>query len=374
MAGINKQKDEYTKRADAVADVVTRNMTTDPNATINATKKIGASLQNPLGGIGGKVLNTIASNVSLEKPLGGLGEKAMGELFPYGLEGSIPQRERAVKEGLTAEGQPMGPDMQERLRTGVGPDVTKKTIAEESAAAVPVAAIPSVEAPVPVGGTGPWSQGKRNEYLGLNEGKIVKGGGPGGTDLLTNRDQPFTQPKELPQEAYGVGGSKEKEAMVQELKNNPFGSVAKMNLAAKAMGIGEGITPTEQKRLDLEEKRIQQQADQFAKTHDMTQRHNQEQIAMQMGGFTETEVPDPAGTGTIKQRTPNPEFFMEAFDEQGNFSLQNAVKSVEESKTLQNAKAVLAAKGNDPSVAKDLKERLSKRGISESKIKSIVGI
>lgn len=374
MAGINKQKDEYTKRADAVADVVTRNMTTDPNATINATKKIGASLQNPLGGIGGKVLNTIASNVSLEKPLGGLGEKAMGELFPYGLEGSIPQRERAVKEGLTAEGQPMGPDMQERLRTGVGPDVTKKTIAEESAAAVPVAAIPSVEAPVPVGGTGPWSQGKRNEYLGLNEGKIVKGGGPGGTDLLTNRDQPFTQPKELPQEAYGVGGSKEKEAMVQELKNNPFGSVAKMNLAAKAMGIGEGITPTEQKRLDLEEKRIQQQADQFAKTHDMTQRHNQEQIAIQMGGFTETEVPDPAGTGTIKQRTPNPEFFMEAFDDKGNFSLQNAVKSVEDSKTLQNAATKLKESNNDPSVAKALKERLMKRGISESKIKSIVGI
>ena len=95
---------------------------------------------------------------------------------------------------------------------------------------------------------------------------------------------------------------------------------------------------------------------------------------MQMGGFTETEVPDPNGTGTIKRRTPNPEFFLEAFDEQGNFNLQNAKKSIEDSQTLQNAAVKLRENNNDPSVAKTLKERLMKRGISEDKIKAKLGI
>lgn len=363
-------KEEYNERTKAVEDFVKRNMTTDTDAT----KKSGISLKTPLGGIGDKILDTVRTNVSLGRPLGGLGEKAMEAMFPYGAEGRFPQQERAVKAGMTASGQPIGPDMQERLRTGVGPDVTKKSIEEEAATAVPVAATPSVEAPLPAGSTGPWSQGKRNEYLGLNEGKIVKGGGPGGTDLLTNREQPFTQPKELPQEAYGIGGSKEKEAMMADYEKEmrtPYASVEKIKAMERRLGIGKEISPFEEKRLSLEEKKIAQDADQFAKTHDMKSRQNQEQLAMTMGGFTETEVPDPAGTGTIKVRTPNPEFFKEAFDEEGNFDLKNAMKSIENSRVFQSAKAKLGA---DPKNATVIKERLKAAGYSDAEIKKRLGI
>lgn len=364
-------KEEYNKRADIVKKFVESNMTADPNATKNSP----ISLQNPLGGIGGKILNTIGSNISLEKPLGGLGEKAMSAMFPYGAEGRFPQQERAVKAGMTAAGQPIGPDMQERLRSGIGQtDQTRASVIKEAEAAVPVAVTPSVEAPTPAGGTGPWSQEKRNEYLGLNEGKIVKGGGPGGTDLLTNRDQPFTQPKELPQEAYGVGGSKEKEAMMADYEKEmrtPFASVEKIKAMERRLGIGKEISPFEEKRLSLEEKKIAQDADQFAKTHDMKIRQNQEQLAMTMGGFTETEVPDESGMGTKKIRTPNPEFFKEAFDEEGNFDLKNAMKSVENSRVFQSAKAKLSA---DPKNATVIKERLKAAGYSDAEIKKRLGI
>lgn len=240
-------------------------------------------------------------------------------------------------------------------------------------AATPTVA-PSVEAPLPAGGTGPWSREQRNEYLGLNEGKIIKGGGPGGTDLLTNREQPFTQPKELPQEAYGVGGSKEKEAMMADYEKEmrtPFASVEKIKAMERRLGIGKEISPFEEKRLSLEEKKIAQDADQFAKTHDMKIRQNQEQLAMAMGGFTETEVLDPAGTGTIKVRTPNPEFFKEAFDEEGNFDLKNAMKSIENSRVFQSAKAKLSA---DPKNATVIKERLKAAGYSDAEIKKRLGI
>jgi hypothetical protein len=283
------------------------------------------------------------------------------------------QMAAGIKTGLqnTFDMKPVAP-----VSPGITPKVnTPATVAaKETAPPVDEVATPSVEAPTPAGDTGPWSREKRNEHLGLNEGEIVKGGGPGGTDLLTNREHPFTQPKELPQEAYGVGGSKEKEAMMADYEKEmrtPFASVEKIKAMERRLGIGKEISPFEEKRLSLEEKKIAQDADQFAKTHDMKIRQNQEQLAMAMGGFTETEVPDPAGTGTIKVRTPNPEFFKEAFDEEGNFDLKNAMKSIENSRVFQSAKAKLGA---DPKNATVIKERLKAAGYSDAEIKKRLGI
>jgi len=387
MAGINKAKDEYTQRADAVADAVTRNMTTDTSATkkglgVIANKAAGSPLIQDIG----KSVGSIKDVAGLAAA-GGLELAQVPTKYIAGEEsGTLRGMTDAIYRNLAASESPVakmikgggvGAPTSPAVKTDVAPTAAVKPVEKAAEIEAPVAAAPSVEAPLPAGGTGPWSTEKRNEYLGLNEGKIVKGGGPGGTDLLTNREQPFTQPKELPQEAYGVGGSKEKEAMMADYEKEmrtPYASVDKIKAMERRLGIGNQMTEAQKAANTLERDKMEQSAKQFAKTHDMTQRHNQEQIAMQMGGFTETEVPDPNGTGTIKKRTPNPEFFLEAFDEQGNFNLQNAKKSIEESQTLQNAAVKLRENNNDPSVAKTLKERLMKRGISKDKIKAKLGI
>lgn len=196
--------------------------------------------------------------------------------------------------------------------------------------------------------------------------------GKGNITLYGEKPQPY---KGLSAESQQLIKDMESEGLSSGRKAKVIqGIIASEKGEAGAMERAKLGIEGNQRRLDLEERKIEQDAEQFAKTHDMTQRRNQEQLAMQMGGFTETEVPDPNGTGTIKRRTPNPEFFLEAFDEQGNFNLQNAKKSIEDSQTLQNAAVRLRENNNDPSVAKTLKERLMKRGISEDKIKAKLGI
>lgn len=185
------------------------------------------------------------------------------------------QMAAGIKTGLqnTFDMKPVAP-----VSPGITPKVnTPATVAaKETAPPVDEVATPSVEAPTPAGGTGPWSREKRNEYLGLNEGKIIKGGGPGGTDLLTNRDQPFTQPKELPQEAYGVGGSKEKEAMMADYEKEmrtPFASVEKIKAMERRLGIGDQMTEAQKAANALERDKMKQtldiaEADRTAKEED----------------------------------------------------------------------------------------------------------
>lgn len=339
------------------------------------------------------------------KNVGGIYEKLKGSIFDIGrlvqaggieVAQQIPEyalgkrgefldaRQNAAFQGLNESNSPIANFIK---GGGVGqasvpvkntaPAVVQTALPNPELTETPAAATPSVEAPIPVDAGKPWSPERRAKELGLVQPKIVKGGGPGGTDLLTNRENPFTEPKTLPQEAYGVGGSAKKEAAMRDLEkevNQPFADRGKSNLYYKSLGIGEGITPIEQAKLDLEKEKMTQSAKQFAITNDMTKRHNQEQIALQLGGFTETEVPDPAGTGTVKVRTPNPEFFKEAFDEKGNFSLDRAMKSVDKSKTFQTAKAKLLEVKGDPKVAKAIKERMVAAGYSTTEIKERLGI
>jgi len=367
MAGIGKTeedkikqaREEYANRANAVGGFVKRNMTSDPNATKNSP----ISLRKPLGGIGGKILETLKSNISVERPLGGIGEKAMGVLFPYGQEGSQAYNER------------MNPKQPEEIDSAATGSPVAAAMDETGGTTTAPSPVPSVESPTQSKDTAPWSREKRMGYLGLNEGRIIRGGGPGGSDILTNRNTPFENYRSLPSEAYGVGGE-EKESYVRGLREEsqkPFASARKMDAYRKHLGIGESITPFEQEKLNIEREKIAQDAKQFAKTNDMTNRQNQEKIAMMMGGYTERETLDTEGN-IIKSRTPNTEFFRDAFDSEGNFNLQNAFKSVEESKTLQNAKMVLEANKNDPKIAKILKERLMNANISEAKIKEKLGI
>jgi hypothetical protein len=185
------------------------------------------------------------------------------------------QMAAGIKTGLqnTFDMKPVAP-----VSPGITPKVnTPATVAaKETAPPVDEVATPSVEAPTPAGGTGPWSREKRNEYLELNEGKIVKGGGPGGTDLLTNREHPFTQPKELPQEAYGVGGSKEKEAMMADYEKEmrtPFASVEKIKAMERRLGIGDQMTEAQKAANALERDKMKQtldiaEADRTAKEED----------------------------------------------------------------------------------------------------------
>lgn len=185
------------------------------------------------------------------------------------------QMAAGIKTGLqnTFDMKPVAP-----VSPGITPKVnTPATVAaKETAPPVDEVATPSVEAPTPAGGTGPWSREKRNEHLDLNEGKIVKGGGPGGTDLLTNREHPFTQPKELPQEAYGVGGSKEKEAMMADYEKEmrtPFASVEKIKAMERFLGIGDQMTEAQKAANALERDKMKQtldiaEADRTAKEED----------------------------------------------------------------------------------------------------------
>jgi hypothetical protein len=171
----------------------------------------------------------------------------------------------------------------------VQPALPNPDLAEKE---VPAPATPSVEAPVPVGGTGPWSQGKRNEYLGLNEGKIVKGGGPGGTDLLTNREQPFTQPKELPQEAYGVGGSKEKEAMMADYEKEmrtPYASVEKIKAMERRLGIGNQMTEAQKAANTLERDKMKQTLDLAEADRSMKEEDKVMQIALALSPTFKTK-------------------------------------------------------------------------------------
>ncbi len=286
MAGINKAKDEYTQRADAVADAVTRNMTTDTSATkkglgVIANKAAGSPLIQDIG----KSVGSIKDVAGLAAA-GGLELAQVPTKYIAGEEsGTLRGMTDAIYRNLAASESPVakmikgggvGAPTSPAVKTDVAPTAAVKPVEKAAEIEAPVAAAPSVEAPLPAGGTGPWSTEKRNEYLGLNEGKIVKGGGPGGTDLLTNREHPFTQPKELPQEAYGVGGSKEKEAMMADYEKEmrtPFASVEKIKAMERRLGIGDQMTEAQKAANALERDKMKQtldiaEADRTAKEED----------------------------------------------------------------------------------------------------------
>lgn len=325
----------------AVDDFVKRNMTSDPEATKRGAGIMAKTIADALP----------AGGVSLQNPLGGFGAEAMKAMFPYGLEGSVTQRERAVKEGLTASGQPLPADMSERLmqdkinkQAGVGTALTRSDITAQAEKAVPVATVENAPAAAAGINGQPWSRERRMEELNLNEGRIERGIGPGGTDVLTNRNTPFKDYKVLPEEAAGSP-----EAQVR--KNLTELATGRGPGALKAAGILMGGKAQEE-QANIEREKMAQSAQQFAANKDMKNVENQRDFLMKFGGYTENEVLDVEGNKTTV-RTPNMDILKEAFDDDGNINVQKALKGVEDNKSINNAKAVLS-KENAPVVRKML--------------------
>lgn len=217
------------------------------------------------------------------------------------------------------------------------PEAPAKTIAAETSPAATEAGKP-------------WTQEQRNKHLGIGDFRIVKGAGPEGTDVLTNRETPFRNYKELPSEAYGIGGSKEKEAMMSEYEKEmrtPFASVEKIKAMERRLGIGTEATPFEKGKLALEEKKLQQDAEQFAETHDMNEQSSKEKLLMMAGGTIETIDPN---TGETVKR-PDLSLLEGAYDEKGKIDISKVLRAKFKRDTIANAQKRKLA-GADPEAIK----------------------
>lgn len=336
------------------------------------------NLQYPLGGIGDQAFKAIKENVSTEKPLGGLGEKAMNLLFPYGTEGSVPQRERAVKTGLTSAGAPLPLDMQEKLRLAKpSPAVTKESIAKDAVAAVPIAAPDAATEAAPsttwergIGAMDTAKKGYETEFkfedasgARINPADYGKIKGMEGVKLS----------------ARGIGSPEdiEKQKTINMLEKESyaeFPSAVKMQMLAEAKGL-KGITPYEKQKLAGEEAAAKTQKEQFKSTHDLAVEKQMADAFSKVAGTESVKGQDALGN-EITTTKVTPEMYQKVMEfGDGKITAEAIQKTVQwkrqKTAVAQGLPLLIANKGNQKMMDAVAKQMLD-QGVPQSDIDAMI--
>ena len=313
-------KDEYNDRAEAVRGSMERKFSSDPEATKRGFGLLANAAGDVVAGVGkipvvrdiGRVAGPVAdvvglagagllkgANVGMEYLTGvksPVAAKITEDYFNYLGDkyiGKPTVKPTQAKSGIGQTGAPAVPAPESKVVTPVGaPEVT---VTKEAPGTAPAA-----------GSKEPWSRERRMQELGLNEGQIIRNFKDPKTgvvtDLLTNRNTPMENYKELPTEAYGAGGSKEKEAylnMLDKETSRQYPSAVAMEQQRKRWGIGEAITPAEQAALDLKRAELGRRIFEFSKNFDMKRQENITKMAEFFSPYTKT---DEAGETTTTIR------------------------------------------------------------------------
>lgn len=315
-------KNEYDKRADAVRKTVERKFSSDPEATKRGYGMIADAAGDVVAGVGkipvvrdiGRAISPVADVVGMAGA-GLLGGANVGMEYLTGVKSPVAAKitddyfnylenkyigkpaVKAVqkKEVVGPVGAPAVPAPEAKVVTPVGaPEVT---VAKEVPGTVPTTS--SKE---------PWSRERRMQELGLNEGEIIRNFKDPKTgvvtDLLTNRKTPMENYKELPTEAYGVGGSKEKEAYLNALDREmgrQFPSAVAMGQQKDRFGLDTAITPAQREALDLKRAELGRSIFEFTQKHDL---NKQENITKLAEFLSPTSKMDEAGDITTITKDP----------------------------------------------------------------------
>lgn len=313
-------KNEYDERADAVRKTVEGKFSSDPEATKRGYGMIADAAGDVVAGVGkipvvrdiGRAISPVADVVGMAGA-GLLGGANAGMEYLTGVRSPVAAKITEDYFNYLGDkyiGKPAVKAVQKK--EGVGPVGAPAVPAPEAKAVTPVGA-PEVTVTKEVPGTAPttsskepWSRERRMKELGLNEGQIIRDFKDPKTgvvtDLLTNRKTPMENYKELPTEAYGAGGSKEKEAylnMLDKETSRQYPSAVAMEQQRKRWGIGEAITPAEQAALDLKRAELGRRIFEFSKNLDMKRQENITKMAEFFSPYTKT---DEAGETTTTIR------------------------------------------------------------------------
>lgn len=315
-------KNEYDERADAVRKTVEGKFSSDPEATKRGYGMIADAAGDVVAGVGkipvvrdiGRAISPVADVVGMAGA-GLLGGANVGMEYLTGVKSPVAAKitddyfnylenkyigkpaVKAVqkKEGVGPVGAPAVPAPETKVVTPVGaPEVT---VAKEVPGTVPTTS-----------GKEPWSRERRMKELGLNEGQIIRDFKDPKTgvvtDLLTNRKTPMENYKELPSEAYGIGGSKEKEAYLNALDREmgrQFPSAVAMGQQKDRFGLDTAITPAQREALDLKRAELGRSIFEFTQKHDL---NKQENITKLAEFLSPTSKMDEAGDITTITKDP----------------------------------------------------------------------
>lgn len=242
----------------------------------------------------------------------------------------------------------------------------------------PAAEIPAA-APTPAAGvTAPWSQTKVNEELGLGEARGIKG--PKGEITLTNRATPFTGYKELPDEAYGIGGkqaAQAKSSLISKLEKemqSQFPAAGTRKLLAELTG-AKGITPYEQKTLENAKKAAETQESQFKSTHELAMEKQMMEEFSKVAGTQSVKGQDALGN-EITTTKVDPEMYQQAMVFGEGKITPSAIKQTVQWKKQRTAVSqglplLIANKGNQQMQDAIIKQMLD-QGVPQTDIDSML--